>query len=54
MLEEKAAEARGFYDDRIGAKLRMKEIAGKLTELKARLKELENAQGAVSPAQCAD
>ncbi len=41
---------RGFYDDRIGAKLRMKEIAGKITELKARLKELENAQGAVSPA----
>lgn len=41
---------RGFYDDRIGAKLRMKEIASKLTELKARLKELENAQGAVSPA----
>lgn len=39
---------RGFYDDRIGAKLRMKEIASKLTELKARLKELENAQGAVS------
>lgn len=39
-----------FYDDRIGAKLRMKEIASKLTELKARLKELENAQGAVSPA----
>lgn len=39
---------RGFYDDRIGAKLRMKEIASKLTVLKARLKELENAQGAVS------
>lgn len=43
---------RGFYDDRIGAKLRMKEIAGKLTELKARLKELENAQRSVSSTPC--
>lgn len=43
---------RGFYDDRIGAKLRMKEIARKLTELKARLKELENAQRSVSSTPC--
>lgn len=40
---------RGFYEDRIGGKLRLKEIAGKLTELKARLKELEDAQRSVSP-----
>lgn len=38
---------RQFYDDRIAAKLRMKEIDGILTELTERLKELENAQGAV-------
>lgn len=43
---------KGFYDDRVAAKLCMKQIASKLTELKARLKELENAQGAVPSASC--
>lgn len=40
---------RSIYDDRIAGKLRMKEIKGKLTELKEKIQELEDAQRAVSP-----
>ena len=38
-----------FYTERIAGKLRGKELKSKLTVLKERLKELENAQGSVSP-----
>ena len=41
---------REVYASRLAAKSRAQEISRKLTELKARLKELENAQGAVSQA----
>lgn len=45
---------RGFYEQRIEGKLRMSEIKSKLTVLKERLKELENAQGSVPPQACAN
>lgn len=45
---------RSVYEGRFAGKLRMKEIASKLTALKERVKELENAQGSVPPAHGAD
>ncbi len=45
---------RNIYDRRLEAKLRVSEIQCKLTELKARLQGLKNAQGSVSSAQIAD